>query len=57
MAQDTKAMTIPFWQWNQPIPLKEGEKDLRLYKAEQEIENIKKLAPILECKNCTYSYQ
>ena len=49
-------MTVPFWQWNQPIPLKEGEKDLRLENAKQEIANIKKLAPILECKNCNLDY-
>ena len=49
-------MTVPFWQWNQPIPLKEGENDLRLENAKQEIANIKKLAPILECKNCNLEY-
>eukprot|EP00324_Dicrateria_rotunda_P006485 CAMPEP_0206168500 /NCGR_PEP_ID=MMETSP1474-20131121/32337_1 /ASSEMBLY_ACC=CAM_ASM_001110 /TAXON_ID=97495 /ORGANISM="Imantonia sp., Strain RCC918" /LENGTH=168 /DNA_ID=CAMNT_0053573913 /DNA_START=22 /DNA_END=525 /DNA_ORIENTATION=+ len=53
LAQDSKAMTVPFWQWFDPVPPKEGEKDERLQKAIAKLNELKLSIPILESIHLT----
>ena len=41
-------MTVPFWEWHDPVAPPEGEEDKRLENAQKKIAMIKKVVPVLE---------
>eukprot|EP00012_Vannella_robusta_P000017 CAMPEP_0206185238 /NCGR_PEP_ID=MMETSP0166-20121206/1688_1 /ASSEMBLY_ACC=CAM_ASM_000260 /TAXON_ID=95228 /ORGANISM="Vannella robusta, Strain DIVA3 518/3/11/1/6" /LENGTH=314 /DNA_ID=CAMNT_0053600393 /DNA_START=435 /DNA_END=1379 /DNA_ORIENTATION=- len=57
LAEDSKSMSVPFWEWYDPVPPEEGQKDLRLQNAQEKVANIKKAVPILETLHLTEAHE
>ena len=43
-------MSVPFWEWHDPVPPEKGQKDLRLQKAQEKVELTRKAIPIIDSK-------